>query len=164
MTGKTYLLCLDPGKASGVALLDTTSLQEDGGAPVTIVTSAELQPEDLDGWLMEQFARAIEEGAALEAVCEAFLITPQTGKNSFAPWSLMKIGVLDFLCRMYGVPFKLQTPADAKSFVSNQRLRDLELWHRGGAGHANDALRHGVLYLIRERGWSPEKLLVASES
>lgn len=160
MTTKTYLLCLDPGKASGVALLDTTGLQTDNTDDVTIVESGELAPAELNTWLMRQFARAVEDKAALEAVCEDFIITTQTGKNSAAPWSLKKIGVLEFLCEMYGVPLTLQTPAAAKSFVSNQRLRNLGLWHKGGAGHANDALRHGALYLVNKRGWNPENLLI----
>lgn len=161
---KTYLLCLDPGKASGVAVLETSSLQEDATADVEIVETGELQPSELNGWLLTWFNRALVEGAGLECVCEDFLITPQTGKNSTADWSLKKIGVLEFLGEMFQVKVTLQTPAAAKSFVDNKRLRALGLWHKGGAGHANDALRHGVLYLVNKRGWNPPDLLSPSDS
>lgn len=155
----TYLLCLDPGLASGVAVLETSELQEDRAGAVSIIESGELQPKELNAWLLAWFNRAVEEKAGLECVCENFLITPQTGKNSTADWSLKKIGVLEFLGEMYSVNVTLQTPAAAKSFVDNKRLRALGLWHKGGAGHANDALRHGVLYLVDKRGWNPKNLL-----
>lgn len=158
-TRKTYLLCLDPGKASGCAILDTTTLQTDRTGDVEIVETVELQPSELNVWLLAWFNRALVEKAGLEAVCENFLITPQTGKNSTADWSLKKIGVLEFLGEMFSISVTLQTPAAAKSFVDNKRLRALGLWHKGGAGHANDALRHGVLYLVNKRGWNPEDLL-----
>jgi hypothetical protein len=40
----------------------------------------------------------------------------------------------------------------------NEALKKLEYWHRGGAGHALDAIRHGLLYLAKN-GWTPRKLL-----
>jgi len=156
---ETRLLCLDPGKTSGCAILDTSELQENQSGEVKILMTGELSPEELDDWLIESFSSALADKAGFETVCEDFIITPQTGKNSAAPWSLKKIGVLEFLGRRYNVPVTLQTPAAAKSFVSNDRLRALGLWHKGGAGHANDALRHGVLYLVSKRGWNPENLL-----
>lgn len=159
MTDKTYLLCLDPGKASGVAILDTTALQDDVHGNVDIVYSGEIQPTELNFWLAKQFTWVLEEKAGFETVCEDFIITPQTGKNSAAPWSLKKIGALELLCDLYNIPVTLQAPARAKSFCDNNRLRRLGLWHKGGAGHANDALRHGVLYLVSKRGWDHPNLL-----
>jgi hypothetical protein len=85
---------------------------------------------------------------------ERFLITRQTATNSQAPWSLMVIGVVTAISIRLGLDAKLilQKPADAMSFVGNDMLRALGLWHRGGAGHANDALRHAVLCTVNQ-GW-----------
>ena len=88
---------------------------------------------------------------------ENFLITPQTGKNSQAPWSLMAIGVAVSMAMRTGKPYTLQKPADALTFASGDLLRSVKLWHRGGAGHANDALRHAVLFAVR-KGWRSPSL------
>jgi hypothetical protein len=85
----------------------------------------------------------------------------ETAKNSQAPWSLEMIGVLKQVCRDYHYPLELvyaQRPTEAKNVVPNPKLKRLELWHRGGAGHANDAIRHAVLCLIK-RGWEDPRLL-----
>lgn len=51
-----------------------------------------------------------------------------------------------------------QTPADAKAMFPNDKLKKLEYWHRGGEGHALDAIRHGLLRLAKS-GWKPVKFL-----
>jgi hypothetical protein len=82
-------------------------------------------------------------------VCESFIITAQTLKKSRGEnWSLEQIGAIRWMCHTHGVPFKLQTPADAKSFVKNERLKELG-WYKPGAGHDNDAARHLLLALAR---------------
>jgi hypothetical protein len=35
---------------------------------------------------------------------------------------------------------------------------DLPTWHKGGEGHANDAIRHALLKLVKS-GWKPKVLL-----
>jgi hypothetical protein len=40
---------------------------------------------------------------------------------------------------------------------SNEKLKKLEFWHKGGEGHALDAIRHAVLRLVKI-GWIPTKL------
>jgi len=98
-------------------------------------------------------------GENVDVVLEKFTITAQTAKNSQQQWSIEIIGMCRLLALAHGAgAITLQTPADAKSFVSNTRLRDLELWHVGGAGHANDSLRHVVLRLSRT-GWKDSRLL-----
>lgn len=152
---RKLLLCLDPGKASGVGILDYSDLDN-----IEIVFSGELQPVDLYKWLSQTFYDAKQAGDSLECVAEDFLITPQTGKNSAAPWSLKGNGALELMCTLYEVPYTYQTPARAKNFVPNDRLKAVGLWHKGGEGHARDALRHGVLYLVEKKNWRPENLLV----
>jgi hypothetical protein len=51
-----------------------------------------------------------------------------------------------------------QAPADAKAMFPNEALKFLEYWHRGGEGHALDAIRHALLRLVK-LGWKPVKLL-----
>jgi hypothetical protein len=40
----------------------------------------------------------------------------------------------------------------------NPALKHLGIWHKGGEGHANDAIRHGLLALVKT-GWIPKELL-----
>lgn len=82
-------------------------------------------------------------------VCEAYKITARTAQLSAQHWSLELIGALRWLAHSYNVPFQLQTPADAKSFVPDQRLRDLDMWVPGKEDHARDATRHLVLALAK---------------
>jgi hypothetical protein len=53
---------------------------------------------------------------------------------------------------------KFQSPADAKRMFPNEAIKKLEYWHKGGEGHALDAIRHGLLYLAKN-GWTPLRLL-----
>lgn len=149
------VLAVDPGKASGVAVLSW----EDGPDP-ELVYSEEVQPED--------FAQEIRIGLAnmktsqnFYVACESFIINAQTAKNSQAPYSLEQIGVLKHLCREAGYDpsnIAFQAPVNAKNMFPNKSLQTLGTWHRGGAGHANDAIRHGLLRLVKA-GWKPVKLL-----
>ena len=82
-------------------------------------------------------------------VCERFIITAQTGKLSQAPWSLEQIGALRFFAHRLGIPFELQSAADAKRFATEDKLRRAAWARPKGAGHARDAQRHLLVYLVR---------------
>lgn len=89
-----------------------------------------------------------QRGADL-VVCEAFKITQRTAQLSAQHWSIELIGALRWLCHKYGVPFVLQTPAEAKTFCPDARLRDLGMWTPGREDHHRDATRHLVLALAK---------------
>jgi hypothetical protein len=94
-------------------------------------------------------------------VCERFVITAQTVRNSQAPFSLEQIGVLKHLCRSNGYKAEdigFQSPVDAKTMFPNEALKKIGTWHKGGEGHANDAIRHALLKLAKT-GWKPRVLL-----
>lgn len=158
MQGSERLVAIDPGLMTGAALLDRH------GDSVKVTLSAELQEHEVAPWLrmcMNNWRELDEQGVTFSVIFERFLITAETAKNSQAPWSLEMIGVLKQVCRDYEYPLELvyaQRPTEAKNIVPNEKLRRLGLWHRGGAGHARDAIRHGVLCLIK-RGWEPVQLL-----
>jgi len=82
-------------------------------------------------------------------VCERFIVTAQTGKYTQAPWSLEQIGLLRHLCRKHQVKFVLQNVSDAKSFATDSRLNEIGWKRPQGAGHARDAQRHLLVYLVR---------------
>lgn len=151
------VMAVDPGKTTGFALLD---LVEKGADIPRLAYSAEL---DFEG-----FSRAAEEcmprsqdATNFHVACESFIINAQTVRNSQAPYSLEQIGVLKYICWKSGYdPSKIafQAPVNAKNMFPNPRLKELGLWHRGGDGHANDAIRHGLLRMVT-LGWVPRTLL-----
>lgn len=134
------IISVDPGKITGIAWwIDG----EHGSAEVTY--------EDT-GPAVAQFIRQNPEAYV---VCENFYITRETAKKSAAPWSLKLIGVMDYLCAEAGLwePV-MQSPGDAKNFSTDPRLKVLG-WYKGSgggfAGHADDASRHLLLYLAKNR-------------
>lgn len=82
-------------------------------------------------------------------VCEAYKITARTAQLSAQHWSLELIGALRWMCHRAGVEFVLQTPAEAKSFVPDARLRAMDMWIPGKEDHARDATRHLILALAK---------------
>ena len=95
---------------------------------------------------------------AQRLVIERFTINAKTIKNSQAPWSLEVIGVVRAMSLENELNLEFQSPAEAKSLVDNKMIKRLGLWHRGGAGHALDAIRHATTYAIR-KGWRHPGLL-----
>ncbi len=156
------ILAVDPGLASGVALLRVTG-DSFRSASVTRIYTGEEQPEELYPVMTTLYHEVVEPlGVEFKVVAESFIISQRTVGNSQAPWSLENIGIIKLFCDIH-LPggrkeLTLQSPAEAKKLIDNAKLKRLGLWHRGGEGHANDALRHGVTYLIR-RGWVDRRLL-----
>lgn len=146
------IIAVDPGKMTGLS-----SWSIDPGEEPVLNWTAEVDEE--------MFAQAIRyefhNYPNLEFVCERFTITTETGKKSQAPFSLELIGVLKQIMRDGGrqvSTLKLQSPRDAKSMFPNPALKKLGYWHKGGAGHALDSMRHGLLYMVNT-GWVQKRLL-----
>ena len=142
-----FVLAVDPGKISGVALVNAYE------TPAKLAWSMEVDEDHLAETIRPVLNwRFLPTVSTMTIVCENFIITPNTAKKSQAPWSLKMIGVLEQCCRDVGYPVEdivMQTSSEARTFCNNAQLQAIGLWHRGGAGHANDAIRHAVLALAR---------------
>lgn len=129
------LVAIDPGALTGVAFWHDD---------YTLPSSHEYEPGDF----YEAMHVLSRRQPSCVVICEAFVITQATVRKSFQPWSLEMIGVVKAACFIGG--HELWTPlpkaSEAKSMVSNEVLHKLGWWHRGGEGHANDALRHLARY------------------
>ena len=91
-------------------------------------------------------------------VVERYVITPRTAKLSQQTTALEVIGFLRYWAWSHGAKFVMQTPADAKRFSTsggkpNGRLDKAGWTMRPLADndHANDALRHLLLYCVKNR-------------
>lgn len=150
------VLAVDPGKASGIALFAYI----DGTDP-ELMWSGEYQQDEYARPIREALADAMMRSIPIEIVCERFTINAQTVKNSQAPYSLEQIGILKQCIMDLGMAaddIYFQSPADAKAMFTNEKLKKLGYWHKGGEGHALDAIRHGLLRLVKS-GWKPVNLL-----
>jgi len=150
------VLSVDPGKASGIALFAFSEDQDP-----ELIWSGEYQQEEYAKPIRQALGDAFARGIQIEIVCERFLISMQTVKNAQAPYSLEQIGILKQCIMDMGMApddIYFQSPADAKAMFTNEKLKKLGYWHKGGEGHALDAIRHGLLRLVKS-GWKPVKLL-----
>lgn len=150
------ILAVDPGKLSGVALFSYTAGQEP-----ELVWSDEVDQKQYAPKLREAFQLASYAQITLDVACERFVINAQTVRNSQSPYSIEQIGILKQVLMDHGREpddFSFQAPSDAKNLFGNDKLKKLGYWHRGGEGHALDAMRHGLLRLVKI-GWKPLKLL-----
>lgn len=147
-----WLLAVDPGRITGIALIHVAN-----GEP-EIVWSDELP-------FLEACNRAnksaLEHGGRLRIVAERFIVTVQTAKNS--PQAVVDaiemLGAVRYIGEAYGVEqIVYHTSQKGKDFCPNPRLKAVGFWHRGGSGHARDALRHAVTHLV-DCGWHHENLL-----
>jgi hypothetical protein len=144
-----YILAVDPGELTGICLIHIGTLEK-------------IYSDELPSW--QEVARMVdstlrEHAGNIDVVCERFTITQQTAKNSQQTLPLELIGIIKFLTWVHtGQQVTLQSPADAKRFGPNPRLKAVGLWHTGGEGHALDALRHALLRAVK-LGWKDPKLL-----
>jgi len=136
------MLCCDPGLVSGLAILHWST-----GHHVGKIESVEGSLSEV-GEAAEDFLRMHSPKFA-EVVTERFVITPRTGELTNPDWSLKVNGMLEWLVwKHWQLPgdetVVYQGASEAKRLCPNNVLKAAGLWHRGGAGHARDALRHGL--------------------
>lgn len=152
MSTARRILAVDPGKMTGLACFSLLPGEE----PV-LEWSAEVDEDTFAVPVRFELDRYPH----LEVICERFVITAQTAKNSQAPFSLELIGVLKQCVRDHGRSVDsifFQKPADAMNLFPNEALKKLHYWHKGGKDHGNDAIRHALTYLAGN-GWMPTRLL-----
>jgi hypothetical protein len=150
-----YVLAVDPGKVTGMALFS----YESGSEPV-LEWSDELEQHEV-AQALRGIIWAPTIRPNLDVTCERFVINAQTVRNSQAPYSLEVIGILKQCLQDSGRAMDdiyFQPPSEAMGMFTNEKLKKLEYWHRGGKGHALDAIRHALLRLVKS-GWKPVRLL-----
>jgi hypothetical protein len=82
-------------------------------------------------------------------VCEAYVVTAATLRKTRQYDALESIGALRWMANKHHIEFVLQTPADAKRFADDAKLKAAGWYFPTPGGHANDAARHLMLYLAR---------------
>lgn len=140
------IVAVDPGLTSGVAVYGTESRS---------FLSMELPTHAA----ISEVERFLYLGTGL-VVCESW--TPRPGVRTFQPEALESIGALRYLCRKLRTEFQLQSPAEAKSFATNKKLKTLGWRRPSEGGHADDAARHLLVAAVRVDAIDPAIFLEKS--
>lgn len=129
------ILSIDPGLMTGVSVIDWSNRDKPSK-----VETCEL---DIKGFYdrIEDLVKSSD-----VVVMENFIVTVASAKKDFQPFSLHLIGLVGYLCYHNQKKLVMQDPLD-REFTPNQVVKDLDLWHKGGAGHANQASRHAFYYM-----------------
>src|SRR5690242_210005 len=102
------LIGCDPGLVTGLVSLTVDNNE------INNVEALQVDQMGLGHYMESLYGQWRLKGEKPVVICESFIITPQTGKNSQAPWSLENIGIVRFFCAKAGMPLVFQTPAQAK--------------------------------------------------
>jgi len=135
----TRVLCLDPGGTTGYAIFEYS---EDGEA---VVKTAGQIPDGLEGfieWYMEQVVSSWD-----VVVCESFTLRTGVKFPDLSPVYI--IGALQAMEAAWDKK-PIYQPPTSKPLCNDDVLKRLGIYIPG-RGHANDALRHGIIYLRNKR-------------
>lgn len=130
------VLAYDPGLATGAAVLDTGT-----GNHHAVEIEGRFAFYDTFGLL-------VAHGRPLEVVGERYTVNADTHKKSRQDDPFYINGYMEGICRGLGIPFTLQTPGEAKQFSTNDKLKAVGWYTATSGGHANDANRHLLKYVI----------------
>ena len=150
------ILCLDPGNTTGWALFEEHKLVRWGQAPT--VKDDDIQWPEINFLFTEHKPDFV--------VCEDYRIYQhKLARHSFSPvLTLRIIGGIDLLCNLgwyvfngideydhsfdeYTCPIHYQMATTAKTFVTDERLKQWGFWQEG-MRHSRDAIRHGCYFLL----------------
>lgn len=142
------IVACDPGEMSGIAQLDTETMQFASHEADFNETCRHLM---MLGHTYTTFLRV---------VAESFFITPETHKKTFQPWSLELIGVCRYVSRAYtGHELVTQSKSNARGKLGTDlRLRHLGWYRWTPDGHANDAAGH-LLAFAADHNFLPQDVL-----
>ena len=134
------ILSIDPGGTTGVAIYESGQFRS-------------LEIPDGKAAFYRWFG-GITDSADLEdltVVCESFTIPTATASKSRQDDPYMILGYLSGWCLLHSVPLHVQSPGQAKSFSTDSKLRRIGWYEGTKGGHANDAARHLLVYLVTHR-------------
>lgn len=129
------VLGIDPGGATGVALVEVS--------PLRILVAEEYSTVD-----MLTNLRPLVRRADLVSI-ERYTISQRTLKLTRQLDALYLIGATIMVCFEEGVPLELEMPVNAKTAFPNEVLKSYGVWH--SSRHVRDALRHALIALRRHR-------------
>lgn len=141
MTDPQIVLFLDPGNTTGWSMLQYTTEGYDFQA-------GQAEGSVIVGDFVARLARAY--GPGLHLGWEQYIVVNGGGRGGDANQALETIGIARWLCVEYHCTLLRPMPASSRVVASVALLKELG-WYTPGRVHANDATRHLVAWLLRER-------------
>lgn len=146
MVMETKIIAFDPGGTTGISM---TSLQDH--APecepaLPVFRAAQLGPKEHHVEVEDLLEREFLGVGRRFVVVERFDYR-NTSRAGLRLDSREYIGTIKGWARRRGIPVVLQSAAQAKGFVSDNILKELNLYTKAYR-HANDAMRHMVYFAI----------------
>lgn len=145
-----HVWSFDPGETTGWCHLSVHS-DEQGECEVGLFNCGEADHLQVGNMLYDNPALKAAIGKQeleIDFVAERFVMN---SKITQSPWSLETIGLIRYFAKIYHIPFHLQAPSQAKNLIKNTVLKKADLYVPG-QGHAMDAARHAVYFLVTKRG------------
>lgn len=136
------VLTFDPGETTGYAFFEAPELIEAGQIPTGSLKIGLPLITDL---MNDKKPQAI--------VVEDYRIYRSKAKIHIGSdlHTARLIGTIETLCAQHNIPLYKQSAAIAKKFCTDEKLHIWNLWQTGKR-HANDAIRHGVYFMLFNKG------------
>lgn len=139
------VVALDPGGTTGIATyLKPVVGDEHWG--VSQVGPDE-HHDELYNYLAETF---VPFSGNQFVVCESFEFRQNRQRDNINLMSREYIGVVKLFGKKHGIPVVFQTAGVAKPFVTDEKLKIMDMWVPGKK-HAMDARRHLIYFLVNEQ-------------
>ena len=145
------VLALDPGKSTGVAVLDYP--EEEKPNPLSMANPNEMLKLSTEKHLWYGINELLEEYNPDIVVYESFRLYKHKSKqkiNSEMPTSKV-IGVIAYLTELCGIPNYRQSANLGKGFYDDKKLKMMDLYDLGSP-HKRDSLRHALHYVTFNLG------------
>lgn len=135
------VLCLDPGETTGWAIFYEGELWANGQDPTPDPTAmADLIRELVALPSLDRVGRIVYE----EYRVRGNKFNEHVGSEVV---TIQNIGAIKVIADGLDLPLTKQTAGMAKGFATDDKLRQWYLYQKG-LKHSNDAIRHGVYYLL----------------
>lgn len=141
-----HIWAFDPGETTGWCHL---SVHND---EVGVFSCGEVDHQGVGNLLFDN--PALKAAISKREIVETIFIVEKYVMNSKitqSPWSLETTGLIRYFAIHNQVQLESQTPSQAKNLIKNDIIQRAGLYE-SGKGHAMDAVRHALYYLIIKKG------------
>lgn len=147
-----HLWSFDPGETTGWCHLSIHDNE------VGVFNCGETNHQGIGNLLFDN--QALKAAVSKKEIVETVFVVEKfimNAKITQSPWSLETTGLIRYFAEHNQIPLESQTPSQAKSLIKNEVIKRVGLYVPG-KGHAMDAVRHALWYLIIKRGFLKECL------
>jgi hypothetical protein len=139
------IVALDPGGTTGIATYDDVNGQGEEWA------IWQLGPEEHHAALWRYLSNSFMPFSGNQViVCESFEFRQNRQRDNINLMSREYIGVVKLFSETHGIPVVFQTAGAGKGFVSDEKLKIMDMWVPGKK-HAMDARRHLIYYMVNKQ-------------